>query len=187
MRTIGQRILVWGNSCSGKSTLAEQLALSRDLKRIELDALNWLPDWQGLNAADPERLKRRILEETQSDRWVVDGSYTSQAKETFWPRIDTVIWLDLPRALLIRRCLRRSWQRWRSQELLWGTNRESFFKQLMIWRREESLLWWVYTQHHRKRAETQKFLSDGTWKNVTFIRLASEQEISEFSKNLAAS
>ena len=35
MRTIGQRILVWGNSCSGKSTLAEQLALSRDLKRIE--------------------------------------------------------------------------------------------------------------------------------------------------------
>ena len=43
MRTIAQRILVWGNSCSGKSTLAEQLALSRDLKRIEPAALTWLP------------------------------------------------------------------------------------------------------------------------------------------------
>ena len=187
MDTIGQRILVWGNSCSGKSTLAKSLALHHDLKLIELDALNWLPNWQGLNATDPERLTRRMRAATQGDRWVADGSYTSQAREAFWPKLDTVIWLDLPRPLLLRRCLQRSWQRWRSQELLWGTTRESFMKQLKVWRGEESLLWWVYTQHHRKRTETQKFLTDGTWRDVTFIRLTSEREVAEFVSRVTAS
>ena len=51
---VGQRSLVWGNSCSGKSTLASQIARSRGLPFVELDALNWLPNWVGLNATDPD-------------------------------------------------------------------------------------------------------------------------------------
>ena len=45
---VGRRIHVTGNSCSGKSTLASQLASTLDVPLVELDALNWQPGWVGL-------------------------------------------------------------------------------------------------------------------------------------------
>lgn len=57
---VGQRIHVIGNSCSGKSTLAGQLARTLEVPFVELDALNWLPNWTGLNATNPTELERRI-------------------------------------------------------------------------------------------------------------------------------
>ena len=123
---IGTRIHVIGNSASGKSTLARRLALTLDANFVELDALNWLPNWVGLNETDPDELLRRFKNATQGDKWVVAGSYTRFAKQSFWPRLDTVVWLDLPVRVLIWRVIRRSWHRWRSKELLWGTNVERF-------------------------------------------------------------
>ncbi|HKS92649.1 MAG TPA: hypothetical protein VJQ83_12025, partial [Tepidiformaceae bacterium] len=42
---LGKRIVVVGPSCSGKSTLAEQLGAALDLPYVELDALFWRPNW----------------------------------------------------------------------------------------------------------------------------------------------
>ena len=137
---IGQRIHVIGNSASGKSTLAARLAEALDAAFVELDALNWLPGWVGLNETNPDEFERRIREATMGERWVVAGSYEKFSQRTFWPRIDTVVWLDLPMPLLLWRALRRSWKRWRSRELIWGTNYERFWPQLMIWRKNYSLL-----------------------------------------------
>ena len=175
----GQRILVWGNSCAGKSTLASQLSAKFDLRFVELDALNWLPNWVGLNMTEPDRLIKRMQLATKGDRWVVAGSYTAQSKAAFWPRLDMVIWLDLPKPLLIWRCLKRSFTRWRDATLLWGTNRESFWQQLKVWEGEESLLWWVYTQHDRKRRQTLEFIADGTWKDAQVVRVKSPRELSQ--------
>ena len=44
----------------------------------------------------------------------------SHSRRTFWERLDTVVWLDLPMPLLLWRVLWRTWQRARSRELLWG-------------------------------------------------------------------
>ena len=63
-----------GNSASGKSTLAKRLALVLDADFVELDALNWLPNWVGLNETDPEELLRRFEEATRGETWVVAGS-----------------------------------------------------------------------------------------------------------------
>ena len=71
---IGNRIHVTGNVASGKSTLARRLAEALDAPLVELDALNWLPGWVGLNATDPEEFERRIREATRGERWVVAGS-----------------------------------------------------------------------------------------------------------------
>lgn len=177
---LGDRILIWGNSCSGKSTLAARLAEHLDLPMVELDALNWLPNWVGLNATDPERLLQRITAATAGDRWVVAGSYSEQSRQVIWPRVQTVIWLDLPRPLLLYRCLHRSWQRWRNQTLLWGTNYESFWQQLKVWEGENSLLWWVFTQHYRKRKQTLDYISDGTWNHAKVVRLDSVGAVARF-------
>lgn len=176
----GRRIHVIGNSCSGKSTFGEMLAARLNLPFVELDALNWESGWVGLNDADPEEFERRISAATAGDEWLVAGSYESFCKRVFWPRLETVVWLDLPMALLIARMIQRSWARWRSKELLWGTNYERFWPQLMFWRKEDSLLWWIVTQHHGKRAGMRRNIADPSWNHISFIRLESVSEMEEF-------
>lgn len=178
---IGRRIQVIGNSCSGKSTLGEQLAATLQVPFVELDALNWQPGWVGLNEKDPEELERLIGGATSGDGWVVAGSYSSFSQKVFWLRLETVVWLDLPMFQLLGRVLARSWKRWRSKELLWGTNYELFWPQLKVWNREESLVWWIVTQHRRKRDHMRAYMSDPRWQHIRFLRLASSSEVEAFS------
>lgn len=178
---IGHKIHVIGNSCSGKSTLAHGLAECLGISFVELDALNWEPNWVGLNNADPAELERRIAAATADEGWVAAGSYTRFCQKVFWPRLETVIWLDLPLNVLVRRLIRRSWRRWRSRELLWGTNYERFWPQLKVWKKEESLLWWIVTQYERKRRQMLGYMTDPRWSHIRFIRLTSVQEVEAFS------
>ena len=178
---IGSRIHVIGNSSSGKSTLAARLADALDAPLVELDAINWQPGWVGLNATDPDELKRRIRDATEGDCWVVAGSYTKISQETFWPRLDTVVWLDLPLPVVVWRFLRRTWKRWRSRELVWGTNHERFWPHFMIWRGHDSLLVWIITQHGRKRRDMIAHLSDPRWAHIRFLRLRSRREVEELA------
>ena len=181
---LGSRVHVTGNSCSGKSTLGRQIATTLDVPHVELDALNWEPGWVSLVERDPEALERRISGATSGDGWVVSGSYMGFSVRTFWPRVETVVWLDLPRYRLVWRVLIRSWKRWRSKELLWGTNYERFWPNLKIWNRDDSLLWWVVTQQKRKRRRMYAYMRDPAWRHITFIRLRSPDEIEGFEREL---
>lgn len=183
----GQRIHVLGNSSSGKSTLAAELAAQLGAPVVELDALNWLPNWVGLNQTDPEEFMRRIQAATAGDRWVVAGSYSGFAQPACWDRLETAIWLDLPLSVLISRMLRRSWRRWRSRELLWGTNYESFWPQLAVWRGEKSLLWWIVTQYRRKQRDLVALQCDARFAHVRFVRLRSAKEVQAFRRHLELS
>ena len=179
---IGRRIHVVGNSCSGKSVLGKQLATALQVPFVELDALNWRPGWVGLNETNPEEFERLIARATDGDGWVVAGSYMSFSQRVFWPRLETVVWLDLPMYQLIWRVLWRSWGRWRSKELLWGTNYERFWPQLMVWNKEDSLVWWIVTQHGRKRRDMRAYMSKPRWQHIQFLRLESSAEVEVFSR-----
>ncbi len=169
-----------GSSGSGKSTLAAELAERMGAPLVELDALNWKPGWKGLNETDPSELERLIGEGTEGDRWVVAGSYLAFSQKIFWPKLEVVIWLDLPRGLLLRRVFRRSWRRWRKRELLWGTCYEQFWPQLQIWKREKSLLWWIWTQYYPQKELLLAAMSDPEWSHIRFIRLTSIDEVEKF-------
>lgn len=179
-RDIGRRIHVMGNSSSGKSTMAARLADILGADFVELDALNWEPGWVGLNAEDPDEFVRRIRAATAGDSWVVAGSYASISQRTFWDRLDTVVYLDLSVPRLLVRMFVRSWRRWRSGELLWGTNRESFWPHLVVWRKERSLAWWIVTQQRPKRRALASWMTDPEWDHIRFITLASPDEIAGF-------
>lgn len=179
---LGQRIHVIGNSCAGKSTLAEQLADALDVPFVELDALNWRPNWVALNHTAPDELTRLIQEATAGKGWVVAGSYMNFSQNVFWPRLQTVVWLDPPLPRLLWRVLRRSWKRWRSKELLWGTNYENFWSHLMLWKKDESLIWWIVAQHKRKRRDTRAYMADPRWRHIHFVRLGSRAEVEAFMR-----
>jgi adenylate kinase family enzyme len=181
---IGHRIHVIGNSCSGKSTLGARLAQILKVPLIELDALNWEPGWISLASTNPEELERRIRQATQGESWVVDGSYKDYSQRIFWLRLHSVIWLDLPMPLLVWRVLLRSWQRWRTRELLWGTNYESFWSQLKLWNQDESLISWIIRQHQRKRRDILANMTDPRWEHIRFIQLKSPSQIEAFSHSV---
>ncbi|MCY3860197.1 MAG: adenylate kinase [Gammaproteobacteria bacterium] len=181
---IGRRIHVIGNSASGKTSLAKRLALVLDVDFVELDALNWLPNWVGLNATNPDELRRRFETATNGDGWIAAGSYTQFAKQTFWSRLDTVIWLDLPIPVLLWRVVRRSWRRWRSKQLLWGTNFERFWPQLAFWRGDDSLIYWIISAQRRKRESMLASMADPCWRKIRFVRLTSTQEIESFATSI---
>ena len=71
---VGERIHVTGRTCSSKSTLAQRLARHLDILFVELEAVNWQPEWVGLNSRNPQELARRIEQATKGDAWVVAGS-----------------------------------------------------------------------------------------------------------------
>jgi adenylate kinase family enzyme len=181
---VGRRIHVMGNSGAGKSTLGARLAAALDVPLVELDAINWQPGWIALVDEDPEGFEQLLRTATEGDAWVVAGSYTRHAQRAIWPRLETVVYLDLPVPQLVWRMLRRSWRRWRSRELLWGSNYEKFWPQLAIWRRNDSLLWWIVSQQRRKRDELVACMSDPAWSHIRFVRLTSIAEIEAFIRRL---
>ena len=185
MTTPTTRIHITGNSCSGKSTLARRVADLLDAPCVELDALNWLPGWVGLNRIDPAELERRMADATSGERWVVAGSYMKFSERAFWARLETVVWLDISMPRLLWRVLDRSWRRWRTRELLWGTNYERFWDQLKVWRREESLIYWIVTQHRRKRRGMKARINDPRWAHITFVRLRSPAAVERFVARVA--
>jgi adenylate kinase family enzyme len=181
---IGRRIIVIGSSNAGKSTLAEQLAERLDVPFIELDALHWEPGWV---EAEREVFRERVRRAIAPAAWVMAGNYTRHQLDVSWPVADTIVWLDLDLHVVLRRSIRRSWRRWRSQEPLWGgDNRENFWKHLMLWNTNESLIAYIARHHRSRRRMYEALLRDPRWSHITFIRLRSPQEIARWFDSVDA-
>ena len=171
MSEIGGRVIVIGSSGSGKSTLGEALARRLGAPFVELDALNWEPGWV---EAPTDTLRARVRDATAGDSWIVAGNYTTKTQDLTWPRAEAIVFLDYPLRLILWRLLRRSWRRWRTHELLWGTNTESFWKHFTSW--NDSLLVWALRTHGRHRRRWPGFLADPRWSHIRFVRLRSPRE-----------
>jgi adenylate kinase family enzyme len=180
--SIGKRIIVIGSSNAGKTTLAERLASRLGSSFIELDALHWEPHW---TEADAEVFRERVRQAIAADSWVVDGNYSKQV-DLSWPLADTVIWLDLPLHLVLRRCIRRTWRRYRDREVLYNGNREDFWEHMMLWSSEKSLITFTIKYHRSRRRRFEAALHDPRWSHINFIRLRSVQEVETWISTIGA-
>jgi adenylate kinase family enzyme len=98
-----QRVVVVGTSCSGKTTLARQLSQMLGVPHIELDAVHWLPNWQ---PRPTDEFRRLVAEAVARESWVMDGNYSSTARDIVWDRATTLIWLNYPFRVVFWRALR---------------------------------------------------------------------------------
>ena len=75
---LGRRIIIFGPSNAGKSTLAEALSRKLDVPAVHLDQLHHTPqtDWVPRPKAEFEALQRAAVAE---DGWVMDGNYRALA------------------------------------------------------------------------------------------------------------
>jgi len=117
-----QRVVVVGGPGSGKSTVAAMLAERLTARHVELDGLWWDPEW---TPAGCEQMRRRLAGPLVADRWVIDGNYIDEVADLVWPLADTIVWLDLPRHVCVRRAVLRSGGRAIRRSELWNGNRQS--------------------------------------------------------------
>lgn len=148
-QSIGNRIIVRGPSGSGKTTLAQEIAKSRTLPHIELDALFWRANWQ---KASDEDFRAQVDKATSGPAWVMCGSY-SRIHSLVNPRADTFIFLDYPFIYVLKQLLKRTWIRGSRKEMLWGHSQESLWRNVFSW--NHSVVWWMIRtfRAHRNRCE----------------------------------
>ncbi|MDQ3749682.1 MAG: AAA family ATPase [Acidobacteriota bacterium] len=166
-----KRVSVVGTSCSGKTTFAKNLARILNVEHVELDAINWLPNWV-------ERPKDEFLSMVEkaaaNDAWVFDGNYT-RTREIVWRRATTIVWLNYSFPRTFYRALNRTTHRVFTGERIYSGNRETFSKAFLS---RDSILLWVLTTYHEKRRRYLKLLREDklSEKEIFIFRHPSQAE-----------
>jgi len=167
--TPGKRIVVVGNTGSGKITFAAELARKLECRHVELDALFWEADWQ---QAPLDVFRDRVARATRADRWVVDGNY-SRVRDIVWPRADTLVWLDYPLPVTLWRVFIRTVGRIFTGERLWNDNREDFRSQFLS---ADSLLLWAAKSHYPRRRKYAELVNDPASAHLKVVRLRTPRQ-----------
>ena len=164
-----QRVAVVGSSGAGKSTLALALASRLGVPCLELDSVFHQPGWTEL---DEPTFRSRVGAFVAGEAWVVDGNY-SRVRDLVLTRADTVVWLRMPRPLVMRQVLWRTSWRVLLRRDLWNGNRESLRKAMSTDPRT-SIVAWAW-QMHGKYDDVYASLMDDRW-----IVLSSRREVAAF-------
>ena len=141
-----------GGSCSGKTTLAGQLAERLALPHIELDALHHGPNW---NEASADDLREKVTAALDGlDGWVVDGNYQRKIGSLVIDQADTIVWLDLPLRTQVLRMWRRTTRRIRDRTMLWNEGNYESWRGFLL--PPNSLFWYEVRHHGRRRREADE-------------------------------
>jgi adenylate kinase family enzyme len=156
------RVVVVGTSGSGKTTLARALASRFDVPFIEMDALNWGPNW---GMRDTETFRESVDRATSGKFWVADGNY-GRARDIHWGRATALIWLNYGMVRCFWQVLNRCVVRIVTREKIFSGNVESF---RLTFLDRESLLWWVLTTHGPRRKRFEASFKDGRYGEARVI------------------
>jgi adenylate kinase family enzyme len=147
---------------------------------IELDGIFHQTGWTPL---DDDTFRARVREATATPSWVVDGNY-SAVRELLWDRADTVVWFDLPYAVVMGRTIRRTVRRTVTRQELWNGNTEPW-SNLFSWKPEKSIIAWSATRHKVYRQRYGDAEHDPRWAGLEFVHLRSQREADAFLSSVA--
>ena len=172
-----ERVVVVGSSCSGKTTLARQVAEAIGSPHIELDAIHWGPGW---SETPTEKFREEVRRRVQGPRWVVDGNY-SKVRDIVWSEATDAIWLNYSFPVVFGRALGRTFRRILLREQLYNENRESLRNTFMS---RDSILWWVITTFRWRRKQYRALFSGGTFPGLSLTELRRPREAEQLVRSL---
>ena len=172
-----RRVVVGGDTSSGKTTFSRALAAKMGVPLIELDALFHGPNW----APTPiDAFRQRVLDATSGEAWVIDGNYTA-IREVTWGRADTFIWLDPPAPEMLWRLFTRTNRRIKSGEELWNGNRETFRNAYLS---PDSLYVWFFRSHGKHRRTWPEILARPEYRHLAVYRFRSSGEADRWLRSI---
>jgi adenylate kinase family enzyme len=142
------RLVVQGASGSGKTTLSVALASRLGAAHLELDGLYQQANWTPL---DLEEFRERVQRFVEQPRWVVDGNY-SHVRDILWPRATMIVFIDLPKRVVMTRVIKRTFLRIMKRERLWNGNRESW-RNALSRDPTRNIILWSWNTYSRYRDE----------------------------------
>jgi adenylate kinase family enzyme len=164
------RISIVGTSGSGKSTVGRAAAARLDVPFTELDGIRHQANWVEL---PDDEFQARVAEVVAGDGWVVDGNYAA-VRPLVRDRATAIVWLDLPRWLVMAQVSWRSLSRALLRRELWNGNREQFRR----WLAADHPIRWAWSTYGRRKQEFESQM-DGRW-----VRLGSRREVRQWLASL---
>lgn len=153
MSTPPARILVYGVTGSGKTTLARRVGAATGVPWHSADdEIGWLPGWTQRPLEEQRSLAEQICAEPA---WVLDTAYGTWADVPL-SRAELIVALDYPRWLSLHRLVRRTLRRAITREEACNGNVES-------WRTlfsTDSIILWHFRSWARKRARIRQWAAD---------------------------
>jgi adenylate kinase family enzyme len=167
------RLVVVGCSGSGKTTTAKALAHALGAPCVELDAVNWQPDWYDIATHEPDEFVRRVAEAAAGEAWVIDGNY-SKAREAHWARATAFVWMDTPRPAVMAQVIWRSFSRAVTKTELWpgSGNKEEFRR----WLDKGHPIRWAWDTWALVHDRYAAMFADGTFEGRPVYRVGNRRE-----------
>lgn len=104
-----QRIVIFGNSGAGKTTLAQQLARSGELAHLDLDTLAWLPGTPPARRPLADSAREVAHFTSHNPAWVIEGCY-ADLLELVLPECSELIFLNPGVEVCVQNCRARPWE-----------------------------------------------------------------------------
>jgi adenylate kinase family enzyme len=125
---MSSRIVIIGNSGSGKSYLAGSLSAIYSIPFVRLDQIFWMPG--GFNEKkSKDQIKGEIKLKRKENSWIVEGVFGELA-EMFLPQAQLLIFLDMDWTVCHAGLLARGSE---SSKQLEAGKAEENFKKLLLW------------------------------------------------------
>ena len=165
------KIFIVGTGGAGKTTLAKGLAAHFGIESYELDNLFWNDNWR---VSSSEEFLSRVARITSNSSWVIDGNYRGPVFDVVYNSSDTLIWLNLPRRLVIWRCALRSMRMLVMKQKFYDKELPSSFMGCI---KHLKFVWVTFNERNLYlRERVEKYVSTGK----TAIVLNSQKEIDRF-------
>lgn len=177
-----RRVSIVGSSGSGKSTVAARLGHRLGVDVIELDDLMHGPNWTPTPTPEFRAKVAAAIADAEglggAGGWVIPGNYRNVA-DLVQRRADTIVWLDLPRRVVMWRLVTRSIHRIVTKTEVCNGNRESW-RNLLSRDPERNVVLWSWQHHDQYRAIYEEYADGDFWAGADVHRLCSASDVDAF-------
>lgn len=164
------RVLVTGTSGSGKTTVAARIGTALQLRHVEIDGLfhgaGWTPRPSFVD--DVHRF-------SAESRWVTEWQYKA-VRAHLAERADLLVWLDLPRIVVMRQLVRRTLVRRLRRQPLWNGNVEPALR--TVFTDPDHILRWAWTTHASTARRVGELVARRP--DLPVVRLRTRAEITQW-------